>query len=275
MNNGKPGLLRQSPSVDKNGNEPGDPGYNDAEAGKGGSQPMGMGWFPGYAVDVETGRRLNMAFCENSTLTNDNGDDMIWNPTERLLDSNGDYVLGGQHVIYVFGGEKHNMPNYDEGDFIYNNLSDETAAGFRNVYGNLSWVINPLLKENGSLLATKARIKIRTHKKFKEKLLTGLNDSRPMFTFDVVPYQFVSNEEHDPLHRAEINIYPNPTTDQFTVNWKGINPSRIEVYSINGVLICEKRVSADDQKAEVNLSAEKPGIYLVKLGEQVKKVVKH
>tara|TARA_B100000508_G_C11465832_1_gene282443 strand:+ start:24785 stop:27838 length:3054 start_codon:yes stop_codon:yes gene_type:complete len=274
LNNGKPGLLRQSPSVDKNGNQPGDPGYSDAEAGKGGTQPMGMGWFPGYAVDVETGRRLNMAFCENSTLINDNGDDMIWNPTERLMDSNGNYVLGGQHVIYVFGGEKHNMPNYDEGDFLYNNLSAQTATGFRNVYGNLSWVVNPLLEENETLLSTKTRIKIRTHKKFKERLLTGLNDTRPMFTFDVVPYQLVSNENHGELKTDEIKVYPNPTTDQFTVKWNGIKPSKIKIFSISGVLVFEKSVE-DDKQTVVDLTAEKPGVYLVKLGQAVRKVVKH
>src|SRR5690606_28000593 len=36
----------------------------------------GMGWFPGYAIDVNTGSRLNMAFSENSWLLGDNGADM-------------------------------------------------------------------------------------------------------------------------------------------------------------------------------------------------------
>ena len=273
VNNGKPGLLRQSPSVDKNGNQPGDPGYNDAEAGKGGAQPTGMGWFPGYAVDVETGRRLNMAFCENSTLVSDNGDDMIWNPTDRLQDNNGDYALGGQHVIYVFGGEKHNMPNYDEGDFLYDNLSAETATGFRNVYGNLSWVINPLLKENESLLATKTRIKIRTHKKFKERLLTGLNDASPMFTFDVVPYQFVSNGSELNIKSKEFDVYPNPTKGQLTINWSGLRPSKIEVYSISGVLVDKEIINDEVKEIVIDISREEPGIYIVKVGELVKKIV--
>lgn len=273
LNNGKPGLLRQSPSVDKNGNQPGDPGYNDAEAGKGGTQPVGMGWFPGYAVDVETGRRLNMAFCENSTLINDNGNDMIWNPTDRLQNSIGDYVLGGQHVIYVFGGEKHNMPNYDEGHFLFDNLSAETATGFRNVYGNLSWVINPLLEENEFLLATQTKIKIRTHKKFKERLLTGLNDSRPMFSFDVVPYELVSNQVNDNTQPKQVKVHPNPTSDKFTVKWEGINPTKIEIYSISGVLIYEKNLKQDNHQLEVDLSSAKPGIYLVRIGEQMRKVI--
>ena len=43
--------LRQSPSVDKDGNP-----YN--------SGTMGMGWFPGYAIDLETGERLNIIFLK-------------------------------------------------------------------------------------------------------------------------------------------------------------------------------------------------------------------
>jgi hypothetical protein len=40
----QPGALRKSPSVDKNGNPDG--------------TGTGMGWFPGYAVDIESGARL-------------------------------------------------------------------------------------------------------------------------------------------------------------------------------------------------------------------------
>ena len=31
--------------------------------------PKGMGWFPGYAINVETGERLNMAYGEDSWLS--------------------------------------------------------------------------------------------------------------------------------------------------------------------------------------------------------------
>ena len=44
-------------------------------------ETTGMSWFPGYAIDVETGERLNMAFGENSWLHGSNGTDMLWNPT--------------------------------------------------------------------------------------------------------------------------------------------------------------------------------------------------
>ena len=60
-------FLRKGRSVDKNGNyakagaaassNPEDPAYINA---------TGMGWFPGYAINIETGERLNMMFGEDS-----------------------------------------------------------------------------------------------------------------------------------------------------------------------------------------------------------------
>ena len=64
--------LRESPSVDETG-------------APDGSGRNGMGWFPGYAIDVETGERLNIVFAEDSWLTSDNGNDMKWNPTSNIV----------------------------------------------------------------------------------------------------------------------------------------------------------------------------------------------
>lgn len=63
---------KHSPSVDKNGN---------VEANPAPGQEFGFGWFPGYAINVETGERLNIMFSENSLDTVNNGNDMIFNPT--------------------------------------------------------------------------------------------------------------------------------------------------------------------------------------------------
>jgi hypothetical protein len=56
------------PSVDKNG-------YPDN------SGTTGFGWFPGYAINVETGERLNIMFAENSADEYNHGNDMLFNPT--------------------------------------------------------------------------------------------------------------------------------------------------------------------------------------------------
>src|SRR5690606_12185973 len=39
----------------------------------------GFSYFPGYAIDQETGERLNIIFGENSALRDYNGKDLIWN----------------------------------------------------------------------------------------------------------------------------------------------------------------------------------------------------
>lgn len=75
---------KKCPSVGKNG-QPDNSGTT------------GMGWFPGYAINVETGERLNIMFAENSADTNNNGADMLFNPT-----SDAEH-WGGCHFVYVCG----------------------------------------------------------------------------------------------------------------------------------------------------------------------------
>lgn len=76
---------KKCPSVDKNGNPDN-------------SGTTGYGWFPGYAINVETGERLNIMFAENSEDEYNHGNDMIFNPTNVFAfqkDNDGNYVSGG------------------------------------------------------------------------------------------------------------------------------------------------------------------------------------
>lgn len=73
------------PSVDKNGNPDN-------------SGTTGFGWFPGYAINVETGERLNIMFAENSEDEYNHGNDMLFNPTNVFAfkkDPVGNYLLDG------------------------------------------------------------------------------------------------------------------------------------------------------------------------------------
>jgi hypothetical protein len=74
--------LRHSPSVDKNGlpAAPGSGASTDPNAPNFVSG-WGYGWFHGYAIDVETGERLNIGGGEDSYLTGNNGRDMLFNPS--------------------------------------------------------------------------------------------------------------------------------------------------------------------------------------------------
>jgi hypothetical protein len=260
LNGGKAGFLRKSASVDKQGNPDG--------------TGTGMGWFPGYAIDVETGRRLNVAFCENSTMTADNGDDMIWNPSERLMDNNGNYVLGGQHTIYVFGSEKNAMPNYDEGEYIYQELSVENPNTFRNVYKNLSWVMQPLLSPGKQLNASDARLEVRINKEFKTRVLSNRNEGKPMFSWDAVPYEEVlSTTDEIQLKKSEVNIYPNPATTQVKVVWDEVNVNEIKITSFQGRTV--KHVQANGSKGALTIDINdlSPGVYFVGVGSEIRKLI--
>jgi hypothetical protein len=259
VNGGKAGLLRKSNSVDKQGSPDG--------------SGTGMGWFPGYAIDVETGRRLNIAFGENSTLTNDNGDDMIWNPTERLFDNNGNHVLGGQHVIYVFGREEFGMPIYDEGAFIHQELSAETGSGYKNVYANLSWVMQPLLKSGEQLNSSEARLRIRINKEFKTKVLSNQNDGRPMFSWNAVPYDEIWMSTENEVIKQEVNIYPNPAKSQITVVWDEVKVDEIKIISYSGRLVKSIAVHAIDKEKTIDINGLSSGVYFVNIGNYTRKLI--
>jgi hypothetical protein len=176
--------MRDHSSVDKNGNvgdgivsmtDPNDADYIAAK---------GMGWFPGYAINLETGERLNMAFGEDSYNYRDNGNDMRWNPTPQYIGDIYNNAFGGRHYIYVFGHNKDavysgtmtgtfagltsltNTPigagRYDGGKQIYDQMrasnSLSTTIGtqvaglqwpIRNVMRDAMWVNIPLLQSSG------------------------------------------------------------------------------------------------------------------------------
>lgn len=189
--------MRSSLSVDKQGKNSTQAGYVAEEGDLVGT--TGMGWFPGYAINLETGERLNMAFGEDSWLASENGNDMQWNPTStQFAVVNGfadasNPVFGGKHYIYVFGhnadgtysndaqmgnGLK-NIPMYDQGKAAHDllvaaaNTTGATSDGYkRNVFGDVMWVNMPLVKEGHDLMETDVKVRLRVTKPY-EKYGTG------------------------------------------------------------------------------------------------------
>lgn len=145
--------LRKAKSVDKNGvsydGEMTDPGSNNPEdANYIASQAMG--WFPGYAINVETGARLNMLFGEDSFLPQFNGRDMLFNPSTKNMDIDqhydpnilapvsGDAVFGGRHFVYVMNMSNASITGnpltyisqaYDAGKYAFEMLDTIQKAG--------------------------------------------------------------------------------------------------------------------------------------------------
>lgn len=212
------GELRKSQSVDKFGND---------EPGSG----TGMGWFPGYAIDLETGVRLHMAFGENSYMSYDGGRDMIWNPTSRMIDQNGNYVMGGVQPIWVFGVKSRTIngltnhlrdmepynPQNESVNFLEQQLRNiETSTGNLNelariVYGNLAWIAYPLLAPGQQLYATDVTIKLRVNKEYKNYAATNDNQGRPMYSWNMDEIATTTGSR-DALSEIldMINVVPNP-----------------------------------------------------------------
>jgi hypothetical protein len=201
--------LRQHNSVDKDGNDDG--------------SGFGMGWFPGYAIDVNTGDRLNMGFAENSWLAAENGSDMIWNPTSRFIDGTGNPIFGGMHYVYVFGVDD-DMPAYDEGKYIHDLMSAndyvnpsglnlQTKQAYEKIFLNLMWVWEPMLVFGHEMLETDVRIEARINKPYEVRNINPkVNNGRPKYQFIINDSIRVRTQDAEELKSALdiINVVPNP-----------------------------------------------------------------
>jgi hypothetical protein len=190
VGNCSPGAMRKSASVNKYGNPDG--------------SGTGMAWFPGYAIDLETGARLYMAFGENSFLGTEHGADMLWNPTDRLVDGVGTPRMGGMHPIYVFSHNQATINNFVSGfdfppyipsqaeniatNFVYQKMLEveaNNATAKRQLYGSLSWIAYPLLQAGQQLLSTDVHIRLRVNKEYKNYSASGENNGRPMYSWNM------------------------------------------------------------------------------------------
>jgi len=252
--------LRSDPSIDQNG---------DVDN----SGTTGFSWFPGYAVDVETGERVNLFFGENTFysatdptgassigIPTDNGHDMIWNPSSSIFEGiNGSEIftgtlaelpLGGQHTIYVTN-ERYDSCKLIGADLAGNNFEQISA------WSKVTWTSMPLLPP-GYELNTMADGLIKNDLKFE------LRVNRPFTTFDAVPdnvnggynkYEFTIEGKAPEINNNEIatsaldliQVVPNPYY-AFSAYENSNNESRIKItnlpaqcaitiYSLDGQLI--------------------------------------
>ncbi len=183
---------------------------SDESVGKNG-QPdgtgTGMGWFPGYAIDVITGTRLNMAFSENSWLSGDNGDDMIWNPTSSMIDNAGAPLFGGMHYIYVFN-EDANV--YDQGTWLKEHFDDESNSSYLELWKTCAWVMEPMLMPGQELLSSDVKISARIKKPYEERDVNGENEGFPLYQFSFDNPSIVGDGDRLTSVLDNINIVPNP-----------------------------------------------------------------
>jgi hypothetical protein len=236
QNSGEKLSLRRHPSVDKNGRYDGQEDYEASEANPNGNQPIGMGWFPGYAIDLGTGERLNMAFGEDSWLSADNGKDMLWNPSPNIYGTGGGAIYaGGQHWIYVFKnsqfeeGTENRMPAYDGGNYLWSNLEDNASTtNVRRVFRACTWVGSSLLNDDYEMLSPEdglipndVRIRLRVAKAYEKWSPTQIdaednydgadNFWNPLYTFSTKNVATLTQQDTVLTSVLDvINVVPNP-----------------------------------------------------------------
>ena len=253
--------LRRHASVDKRGRTVGE-GGNSTEANL--TSNTGMGWFPGYAIDLTTGERLNMAFGEDSWLSADNGKDMIWNPSPNFQ------YAGGQHWIYVFkngqaaSGTENRMPAYDEGAFLMEQLLDPSISTERRAFRDCAWVGSalsnpdfPMLSVEDGLIPNETRVSLRVARPYDkysnvvidtDNITNAQNNWDPLYRFSTS--DVATRTEQNPVlveMLEEINVVPNPyyaysqyETNKLDNRVKIVNLPEVctvRIYNLSGTLV--------------------------------------
>lgn len=236
--------VKRLPSKDKYGNAatPGSGSSNNEEAANFISD-IGMSWFPGYVIDLETGERLNLAFGEDSWLGNEGGKDMLFNPSDRLYDNFGGVLFGGKHYVYIFKNGNLTGPSADFGDFVpaYDHgahikselIDDGTSAAYDKLFESCMWVGMPMLSQTAtglsdasdpySYIETEARVKLRVTKEYGRHSSNSVhwndpasfnlsqNNWYPLYEFDLENLATnLANDSVADSALAYINVVPNP-----------------------------------------------------------------
>lgn len=220
-------------------------------------------WFPGYAINQETGERLNIVFGEDSWLESQNGADMIWNPTSDLIsiqDNRVNYLYGGKHVIYIL------ETRYDGGERFMRELSSGIIAR-QQAYQRFIYTGFPLLNQGFDFLPlsegqipTETRIRIRVERPYARFSAGNTNQhgGLPLYSFSTKELAPTPLDENPTADKDEllsrIQAVPNPyygynayELNRLDTRVRIINLPRkavVSIYSLEGALI--QRLTKDN-----------------------------
>lgn len=289
---------REHPSIGKNGRyatddgtksgnvltnsspNPEDPNYID---------PQGLGWFPGYAVDVETGQRLNILFGENSSYNatyQDQykngeviGDDMIWNPSDQaLIEDFGSnimsYFMGGQHYIYVTNS------TYDGGAAMHPRLAPRRNALTKRIaFQQITWAGFTMMEEGQELLSyedglipSEMVVQLRVNQKY-ASVPNGPINGMPHYIIDIDANVVLTDQAvASPLER--ITLSPNPFMSSkhasLTLHQLPQN-CNIHMFDVKGRIVLHQKLDGivgerlESYSLEVNKDKMVPGVYFLRI----------
>lgn len=268
--------LRQSPSVSKEDSN------NDGKPDADNSGTIGMGWFPGYAIDVETGQRLNVFFgensgyqcviggvqnlCENGAYTDGiaTGRDMMFNPSSQqflgVTSGLPSFIMGGQHFVYVTN-EK-----YDECEAIRARLLDAQTSDTKkiSVMNKITWTSMlmslpsaKMKSYNEGLIPSDLTVRLRVDNPYQTiKNADDVNEyPQYRFSFKGVQAKDVQSTEEADSALDQIGVVPNPyyayseyETSDLETSVKLTNlPAKcvVTIYSLDGKFI--RQYNRDEQ----------------------------
>jgi len=249
--------LRSRASIDKDGNPDG--------------TGTGMGWFPGYAINVETGERLNVMYGEDSWLKGENGADMMFNPTSNYSTDLGINIWGGKHYLYIFGSynsaNNDQSPAYDEGTWAKTKLQGGNNT-MRQLYKSIMWVSIPMLVRDKEFLSNEARVRIRVSKPYARNYGASRefnednpsNENWPLYEFTTYDMETKVGELEVAKNALDlINVVPNPyysfslyeetQVDNLVKITNLPQKCTISIFTVNGTLI--RQFTKDDAETIV------------------------
>jgi hypothetical protein len=280
IENAKNFEVRQSPSIDMHGQtlDNGTVGYS---------------YFPGYAVDVETGQRLNVFFSENSCFNGDNtkhlaGDksictDLLFNPTDQIfsiIDST--LVAGGQHFIYV------TREKYDSCQVIHNKLSKGSNPISRaKAIASITWTSFPILLPQTKLnnitdgiIPNDVTISLRVTNPHGKSPIFDIDNAKSCLTKNDKPVYEFGFEQTDAVSAIDlvdpkIVLIPNPIMSghQGKIIIEHATPHlTIDVFNMQGLHTTKKHntitvSSSYTSTIEVDTHQWTSGLYLIKLSD--------
>lgn len=238
---------------------------------------IGKSWFPGYAVDVETGERLTIFFGENSAYDISNtpgidtiiqyknqltGGDMIFNPTSDILTPivkpsldtlfPVNYCMGGGHYIYITNEPYQNWKKIYDAAMQYPNAQ-------QNFVKSITWTTMPYLKESiklksyeDGIVPNDCVIKLRVDNPYQVKAGFGTNNAHPSYRFSISKSMTDVNEiKIETAENQEVKVFPNPSNSIVNIK-SGTAIREILIFSTDGKLL--RKINALNEKnAQWNL----------------------
>ncbi len=192
----------------------------------------GFSYFPGYAIDVETGTRLYLAFGENSWLVGQNGADMLFNPSSTIIQNPGNtitngIVMGGQHFLYVFAPSVRISPQEtrdltyrgdNAADFPFNDYLDQWNTLNQIRFNRaLMWVAIPVGVQGFEInpyvepMESEILVRLRMARPFANVVVDNSNNGNPRYEFSTRGISAKSDDRNTAVSALDIiRAVPNP-----------------------------------------------------------------